>query len=795
MKIAPLFCFALLGAGVLLRAEPAHRFDPPSTPPGQIRERYDVVVAGAGTGGCGAAIQAARLGASVLLLEESDWIGGQMNAAGVTSMDEGGTLVRGRGLYRELVERIEAHYRPLGIDPETAYHYGHICVEPHVGRKILHDMLADAGGTLDIVLRSRVTKALKSGDAITGTEIEIFNDAGKTMRTVQSKVLIDATEWGDVIPLTGARYRVGNCTSDAINPAQHVQDNTWTAVVRQYPKGAPVGFLPTQAPPGYDDRIHQRFVKSLGLGDTIDSKARPWTWATFIGYRGMPDSTRPGESRPITRTHLNYNNDYPATVAEIEDSTRRQATNREMRLRTLQLLYYIENTLGIRDWAVAGDEGYDTPYNRREIDTSLRGRPELEPFRTMLYHFPPIPYVRESRRIIGLHTLCAREIDRRPGRHPVQFETSVTIGDYPVDMHGSMTARYLEPELDRAEDIPDKFGGHGAGPFSIPFESFIPEKVDGFLPAEKNISQSRMANGATRLQPHTMLMGQAAGAIAALAVKAGVQPRGVEPVLVQCALLEARDPLNLTPLKDVAPKGRDWPAIQLVTTHGMLPLENGRFAPRRPVTVAELGGIVANLSPAAPPANAGDSAAPVTRAAFAAAIRGALAGSKVELEFASNPGDEALPITRSEAAQIVAESLELRATAKMKGAPQTLRWKSVRPASAPSATDVTSTAPRDVRILVDRKIITSPDYWLEHAVAGGTCNGGEVAGLLTRAAQAFDPSAMPGDAVRIMTEQHIIRSPDYWTKNAVPGGKCTGANVAAVIRNLARNGAPMRGRK
>ena len=60
----------------------------------QLRERYDVVIAGAGMGGVGAAVQAARLGASVLLLEETDWIGGQAMAAGVTSMDEGRTLVR-----------------------------------------------------------------------------------------------------------------------------------------------------------------------------------------------------------------------------------------------------------------------------------------------------------------------------------------------------------------------------------------------------------------------------------------------------------------------------------------------------------------------------------------------------------------------------------------------------------------------------------------------------------------------------------------------------------------------------
>lgn len=68
------------------------------------------------------------------------------------------------------------------------------------------------------------------------------------------------------------------------------------------------------------------------------------------------------------------------------------------------------------------------------------------------------------------------------------------------------------------------------GPFAIPFESLIPETIDGFLPAEKNFSQSRMVNAATRLQPHTLNIGQAVGAIAALAAKQNLAPRAVDPL-------------------------------------------------------------------------------------------------------------------------------------------------------------------------------------------------------------------------------------------------------------------------
>ncbi|MFZ2276179.1 MAG: FAD-dependent oxidoreductase [Prosthecobacter sp.] len=519
-----------------------------ATPLEKLKNSYDVVIAGGGTGGCGAAVQAARMGCTVLLLEETDWIGGQMNAAAVTSMDEGGTLVRKRGIYREWCGLVAAHYQALGINHMTAYWNSHTCLEPRVGRHLLHVLLGDARGqgVLDLVLRARVTKVMKENGTVTGVEVAGGSEKNGQPRTIQCSMLIDATEWGDVIPLTGARYRVGNCMSDGIDLTRRVQDNTWTAVVKQYPKGVPEELRILQPPPGYTERVHAAFAKSLVDGDKIAPQGKPWTWATFIGYRGMPDSSRAGDSPPITRTHLNYNNDYGATVAEIEDPARREVTNRAMRLKTLHLLYFMQHTLGKTDWSVANDEGYDTPYNRAAIDAWLAERPDLVPYRAIFYHFSIMPYVRESRRIVGLHTMTAREIERKNGR-PVQFPHTVALGDYPVDMHGSMSKPWLELELDRESDIPDKFGGKGSGPFAIPFESFIPEKVDGFLPAEKNISQSRMVNGATRLQPHTMLMGQAVGAIAALAIQHHVQPRALDPTLVQRVLLEAGCVLSIDP--------------------------------------------------------------------------------------------------------------------------------------------------------------------------------------------------------------------------------------------------------
>lgn len=756
-----------------------------ATAPVQLKEQYDVVIAGAGTGGFGAAVQAARMGASVLLLEETDWVGGQMNAAAVTSMDEGGTLVRERGLYREFCAQVEAYYEPLGKSPETAYGGSHICLEPRVGQKLLYAMIESARGrgTLDVILRATVTKVLKQGDTVTGVVVEQVTPSGKQTRTLRSRVLIDATEWGDVIPLAGARYRVGNCTSDAIDPQRKIQMLTWTAVIKRYPQGVPAELRMTQPPPGYTDKVRQYFANTLVDGDKVSSKTKPWTWATFLSYRAMPDSSQPGNWPLITRTHMNYNNDYEARIGDVEDPASRLKTCRAARLKTLHLLYYVQTALGKADWSVANDEGYDSSFNREQIDAWIQDQPDLAPFRAILYHFSVMAYARESRRIIGRHTLTAREIERSASR-PVQFPHTVALGDYAVDLHGSATPALLEPGLDRPEDIPHAFGNRGVGPFAISFECFIPEKVDGLLPAEKNLSQSRLANGATRLQPSTMLMGQAAGAIAGMAVKYRCRPRDVDPVLVQCALLEARTTLLITPLNDVARKGWEWKPIQLVTTHGMLAPDQGKFQPGKPVTGEELKIILNQLSGATAKSTAAPG--PITRGTFAQTLRELMADTPVKLDPATMSAVATDPIPRLEAAQVIALFLELRATARMTGGKATLVWPAHRQPTPYSAADAAPTLNRDLERLLARRVISTKDYWLEHAIKGSQCDGQLVAEFLARAAQLLKPGTNAARAVDVLADEGIIGSAGYWNTNAVAGRKCDGGNVAILLQRLAR---------
>ena len=116
-------------------------------------------------------------------------------------------------------------------------------------------------------------------------------------------------------------------------------------------------------------------------------------------------------------------------------------------------------------------------------------------------------------------------------------------GTYPTDLHNCNEDVYLELNLETNADK------SMSGPFQIPIETLISPEVKGLIFAEKNISQSRMVNGATRLQPTTMLIGQAAGALASLSVKSSTDPASIPVLKVQQSLLASN--AVLVPFNDI----------------------------------------------------------------------------------------------------------------------------------------------------------------------------------------------------------------------------------------------------
>jgi hypothetical protein len=262
-------------------------------------------------------------------------------------------------------------------------------------------------------------------------------------------------------------------------------------------------------------------------------------------------------------------------------------------LRTLQFIYYFQNELNQSDWAVDITQGYDTGWNASEWQTWVHHDGDYETdladiYGPVLRHFPPFPYVREGRRLIGLYTLRVDDVrrDKQIGRALKNFPTSMALGEYQLDMHAGLANEYLEKELgDDAGKFPATWVG-SEGIYQVPFEVFIPEVMDGLVAAEKNISVTRMVNGTTRLHPIVMHVGQAAGAIAALSAIKNVQPRELDPFDVQVELWEEGAHLSLyDKYEDVPPHSKYWRAVQAATLYDwMQQLGEGVFGVEFPLT-------------------------------------------------------------------------------------------------------------------------------------------------------------------------------------------------------------------
>lgn len=554
---------------------------------------YDVIVVGAGCGGISTAIQAARTGAETLLIEPTGHVGGQLLVN--PTMDEGfvegqGTPIRDAGLYAEFIDSIRQIYKERGKSVGTCYWQPNaIGFEPHVAEKVLREMLQDEP-QVTLLTCTHVDAVLTEDHTVKG----VTTTDGKAFH---SKVLIDATEYGDLIPLTPARYRVGNATSDQIDPAACIQDITYPVVIEKYPHGAPSKFALEDPPPHYQEHIAQfeRTIHEDGhnwyrndCGETGDQTCwgkYPVNWVTHHAYRGLPNAKSPinytadaSQAAEISKTLINWANDIPVKVSYLEDASQREIDNWDAIWKTIGFLYYLQGQLG-QDWSFSKDECYDS-------DPGLEGVPEE--YQKIIRCFPPYPYIRESRRIIPLRTLTGSDIKRSgsPPRAERNFPHALAVGYYPADLHGCKEDQNFNASLEKGADIPD---GFLSGPFQIPFEALIPEEVDGFLAAEKNIGVSRIANGATRLGPITMVTGQAVGIIAGLAVAKGLQPRHLDPVEVQLALLKEGLKLSLYAYQDVPRTHPLWPAVELATTHQLIEGKTpGELGVDEPISRAEL---------------------------------------------------------------------------------------------------------------------------------------------------------------------------------------------------------------
>ncbi|MBQ7168835.1 MAG: FAD-dependent oxidoreductase [Synergistaceae bacterium] len=555
-----------------------------------IKDNYDIIIAGAGTGGISAAIQAASMGAEVLVVEPSGMIGGQAIAAGVANMDD--LSAQTSGIYADFISRVEEYYSARGKSIGTSYwDPRNLAFEPHIGRRILQDM-ARGEDAPDIIYNSEIVGVGKE-EVISVNSSEVTDSprinsviirTPDGMRNITCKILIDATEYGDILPLAGADYRAGNSATPSINPDAMIQDITWTAVIRKYPGGVPEHLRPKNPLPGYDmaRENYSHYVAKDGFTFKGQYPVKlPVDFITHNVYRGLPDSFTPGnfDATPenwqnITKCSVNWGNDFPGQqkigskyglpVSYLEDRNLRARLERDALIKTLHFIYYMQNELG-ESWSVDENE-YGT------LQEAAKDLPDE--WKVIARHLPPVPYVRESRRGIGERTLTSRELfgnslSYKDGGGNSEFQDAIAIGCYHLDLHHTDIEADMESDLGEKQVHIEQHRPHGN--FQVPMNILISRNVDGLIFAEKNLSMSRLVAGALRLQPITMMTGQAAGALAAVAVSRNIQPRSVKAIHVQSALLKAGVNLSLCMYSDVQPGSKHYGNIQLANLYRLLP--------------------------------------------------------------------------------------------------------------------------------------------------------------------------------------------------------------------------------
>ena len=543
---------------------------------------YDVVIVGGGASGVAAAIQAARQNVKVALIEETDWLGGQMSAAAVSTMDEGiDHWQRTGGIYGEINQKAKSYYDARGITMSTCYHtYASFCPEPIVIRQILNELVLETrntGHTLDVFYNKTIKSVLKNNQSVTGV-------VTTTNETVNAKVIIDATEYGDIIPLTGTTYRVGNIINSQATNSKELekvctQNLTYSSVITKYPLLRNSRKI-TIFSPDYDSNATEFRSLLTQTGYTaFDYINYPVDFYGYTGYRGMPNPQagksyygNEYQSGIITKTGLNLGNDYPTNARFLTDKEYRQQIICKAKTKTLDLIGYIQNDLGNTDWGIDNTQNYNESFApakscKNYLSYWSSSWDSVEP------SMPVIPYIRESIRIDGIKTLGLKDIPPSIPTEPTsdrytsaRFDTAIAVADYAFDLHGCFSTDTLELDLDGDPKLAET-----PRIFQIPLETLIPQNLDGMIAAEKNISQSRLINGATRLQPTVMAVGQAAGSLAAHAVRLNTTPRSVNPILVQESLANSKLRLGVEQVVDVPSSYWAYSYLQLALAHNLTP--------------------------------------------------------------------------------------------------------------------------------------------------------------------------------------------------------------------------------
>jgi len=492
----------------------------------------DVLVVGGGLGGVSAALTAASLGATVILVEELDWLGGQLTAQGIP-LDEypwNETVVFSR-TYAEFRSRIRQYYRdnyPLTAaaraNPLLNPGMGNVSTiahEPRVSVQVIEAMMSPFVGsqTLRVLRRHKVLSVATDRDRISGIVSRNLNTGREV--AITCRTIIDATETGELLELAnvehvlGAEARKDTGEPHALDMADPLNQPgvTWAFAADYLPGESHIIDKPasyerwrdrTLAPwpsPRFtwtipDHVTHQMRQRPLFAGDTDEEYLFDLWHARRIAYRrNFEPGAYPSDITLACWPQIEYW-DRPVLGVPSEQA---ELALRESRELSLSFVYWMQTEAPRHD----GGQGYPGLRLRGDVLGTDDGLAKQV-------------YYREGRRIKAEFTLLEQHIAVEARKSLTRAETfadSIGIVAYRIDLHYST----------RGNDTIDL----DTYPFQLPLGALLPVRVDNLLPACKNLGTTRITNSTCRVHPAEWSIGEAAGALAVFAQANNIPPRGV----------------------------------------------------------------------------------------------------------------------------------------------------------------------------------------------------------------------------------------------------------------------------
>jgi hypothetical protein len=505
-------------------------------------DEFDVVIAGGSTAAFAAAIAAAASGAKTALIEPTDWVGGQLTSSGVPAVDEAWHTIKERDPAARPYSVAAVARTPANITPSFLALLKSIenpgdcwvsrfcfCPDTFLEKQLL-PMEKSLGDRLVVFLDTVVKKVELSNDRQRVVSLSCIartprpavsdhgydrlpsedladwyapDDSGRFTKKVlrfaaktgagTTTVFIDATEWGEVLALSGHPYLQGVEDADGSLEARDTCGQATVYCFAQEIHAEPV------------NEAHRPVdAQELGYGAY---RGKPDAWTRIWTYRRIRGRGKEPATGDICLQNWGYSvkdreggNDYPFAYLFLpREQSARERDDWQGGIDIAALRGAEDRAYGWHQWfrAHAADGGVDPA--RISLCAGVLGTG---------HGLAKLPYIRDTRRAIGLDGFVLRFADLTgpaAQRTGTVFADRVALGAYPADVHPIAGC-----------DMPDYCRqAHDTLPFCIPFRALTHRELDNLLVAGKTMAQSFLANSATRLHPIEWSTGTAGGVAAA----------------------------------------------------------------------------------------------------------------------------------------------------------------------------------------------------------------------------------------------------------------------------------------